>query len=164
MKYIRFRNIDQLDKNKMNELLNTIVSTFSTSDEDNLTHTDPISTIINVIDSSVLPIDQQISTDNDIHKWFSQHRISTQFRDLFDFQTIDEMLDYAQLLIKDREKQMNIYARIFSQKYHGNDMPPHEFNRFAIALEQSLKEKRPASASGKSNSSTPVKSKTCIIS
>jgi hypothetical protein len=73
------------------------------------------------------------------------------------------MLDYAELLIKDREKQMNIYAKIFAQKYQGNDMAPHEFNRFANALERLLKEKRPSSTSVKPNSPILVKSKTCVI-
>ncbi|CAF4765792.1 unnamed protein product, partial [Rotaria sp. Silwood2] len=63
-----------------------------------------------------------------------------ELRDLFDFQTGEEMLDYAQLLVKDREKQMNIYAKIFAKKYNGSDMPPHEFNRFAKALEQLLRD------------------------
>jgi hypothetical protein len=69
------------------------------------------------------------------------------------------MLDYAELLIKDRDQQMNIYAKIFAQKY-GNDMPPHEFYRFANALERLLIEKRPSSTSIKRNS---IKSSTCTI-
>ncbi|CAF4737628.1 unnamed protein product, partial [Rotaria socialis] len=73
------------------------------------------------------------------------NQLSTQFRDLFNFQTGEEMLNYAQMLVKDREKHMNTYARIFAQKYNGADMPPHEFNRFATASEKLLRGNRPAS-------------------
>ncbi|CAF3398201.1 unnamed protein product, partial [Rotaria sp. Silwood2] len=74
-------------------------------------------------------------TNGDIHAWFEHHRLSIELRDLFDFQTGEEMLDYAQLLVKDHEKQMNIYAKIFAKKYNGSDMPPHKCNRFAKVLE-----------------------------
>jgi hypothetical protein len=164
MKYIRFRDIQQLEKNKMTELMNTILSTFPSSksiDRENRSLSLPVNQMIN---SNPISLDQPTSTNNDIHTWFAQQRISIELRNLFDFQSIKEMLDYAELLIKDREKQMNIYARIYSQKYHGNDMPPHEFNRFANALEELLKEKRPSSSSVRSKSAITNKSNACIIS
>ncbi|CAF4090625.1 unnamed protein product [Rotaria sordida] len=111
--------------------------------------------------ASLRPCNQWTSTSGDIHAWFVHHRLSTELRDLFDFQTGEEMLDYAQLLIKDREKQMNIYERIFAKKYNGSDMPPHEFNRFAKALEQLLRDN--PSPTMKKNSSASNKSSICTI-
>lgn len=172
IKYVRFRNLHQLERNKMTELLNTILLSLSSStsvsqeDRSSSQHYIESPTVVNVTNSISIPLcpaDQQTSTtNNDIHTWFAQHRISTQLRDLFDFQSNEEMLDYAQLLIKDREKQMDIYARIFAQKY-GNDMPPHEFNRFANALERLLKDNQPPSTSIKPNSTVPIKSSACNI-
>jgi hypothetical protein len=172
MKYIRFRDLYQIEKNKMTELLNTILASLSSSKpiiQENhvpLQHhiePPPVVNHINSTSAPLHPLDRPASTSNAIHAWFAEHRISTQLRDLFDFQSSEEMLDYAELLIKDREKQMDIYARIFTQKYRGNDLPPHEFNRFANALERLLKEKRPSSTFVKPTSAMPVKSGTCTI-
>jgi hypothetical protein len=171
MKYIRFRDTRQLEKNKMTELLNTILSSLSTPIPavipENLLLPQKLPPLINVTNSTSAPlpsIKKTVSTGNDVHAWFASHRISTEIRDLFDFQTKEEMIEYAKLLIKDRDKQMDIYARIFAKKYHGNDMPPHEFNRFVIALEQLLKDSRPFSAITKPNSPLLTKSTACVIS
>jgi hypothetical protein len=146
MKYIRFRDLQQLDKNKMTELMNTILSSSK-----------PIS-VNHIINSNP---DQP---NNDVQAWFVEHRISIELGNLFDFQSIEEMLDYAELLIKDREKQMNIYTKIYANKYHENEMPPHEFNRFANALEQLIKDKRPSYSSIRTKSAIPTKSNLCLIS
>ncbi|CAF3396238.1 unnamed protein product [Rotaria sp. Silwood2] len=163
----------------MTELLNTILSSFSsvkTFINENLSlqtpnhgtppssnHVmSPLSSLPHQSSSLLLrPCDQWTSTNGDIHTWFEHHRLSIELRDLFDFQTGEEMLDYAPLLVKDREKQMNIYARIFAKKYNGSDMPPHEFNRFAKALEQ-LQRDNPRSVI-KTNPSTSNKSSTCTV-
>ncbi len=159
MKYIRFRDLHQLDKNKMTELLNTILSSLSVLPQerqiDNITNSTP--------SVSLYSPNQRASSKDDINTWFAQHEISTELRDLFNFESIEEMLDYGEILIKDREKQMNIYTRTFAKKYHGNDLLPHEFNRFANALERLLKEKRPSSIAAKPNSAMLVKSSTCTI-
>jgi hypothetical protein len=157
----------------MTELLNTILLSFSSpkpmiKENRSLSqHRIEPPCVVNVANSISFPLhpalNQQTSTTNDIHKWFAEHRISTQLRDLFDFQSTEEMLDYAELLIKDREKQMNIYAKIFAEEYDGKSLRPHEFNRFANALEQLLKEKRPSSTSVKPKSPILIKSKTCVI-
>lgn len=155
MKYVRFRDLQQLDKNKMNELLNTIVSSLSPLSQE---HRIEPASVLNVTkstpDSSLYSPNQRTSSKDDISTWFAQHEISTELRDLFNFQSIEEMLDYGEVLINDREKQMNIYTRIFAKKYSGNDLPPHEFNRFANALERLLKEKRPSSITAKSSTCT----------
>ncbi|CAF5176301.1 unnamed protein product, partial [Rotaria sp. Silwood1] len=38
------------------------------------------------------PFEQWTLVGNDINDWFASNRISTQIRDLFDFQTKEEML------------------------------------------------------------------------
>ncbi len=55
MKYIRFRDVQQLDKNKMTELMNTILSSSK-----------PIS-VNHIINSNP---DQP---NNDVHAWFVEH-------------------------------------------------------------------------------------------
>ena len=164
MKYIRFRNIHELDKNKMTELLNTILSSLSVSAQARRVEPSPMLNITNSTPSvSLYSPNQRPINKDDINEWFAQHEISTELRDLFNFQSIKEMLDYHDVLIKDREKQMNIYTRIFAKKYHGNDLPTHEFIRFANALEQLMKEKCPSSIATKPNSPKPAQSGTCTI-
>ncbi|CAF3800289.1 unnamed protein product, partial [Rotaria sp. Silwood1] len=188
MKYIRFRGLFESEQSKMTEFLNTILASFPSTktpiNENTSTQlpnhgTPPPSNHLmlplsppthqslssfNTLATQSIPVvsqrpcNQWTSSNGDIHAWFAYHRLSTELRDLFDFQTGEEMLDYAQLLIKDCEKQMNIYARIFAKKYNGNDMPPHEFNRFAKALEQLLRD-NPRSPM-KTNPSTSNKSST----
>ncbi|CAF4890588.1 unnamed protein product [Rotaria sp. Silwood1] len=144
MKYIRFRDCSQPDQVKMTELLNTILAALPSSRPlicENLPsphhHQEtpqPVSIAIQSTTPTFRPVDQWTSTDSDIHAWFASNQISIELHDLFNFRTGEEMLDYAQLLIEDRRQQMNIYAKIFTQKYHGRELPPHEFNRFAKAL------------------------------
>ena len=159
MKYIRFRDLHQIDTNKKNELMNTILLSSKPTDRD---HRSSVTPIVNSNPIAPPSFDPSTSTNREIDAWFTQHRISSELRQLFDFQSIDEMLEYAELLIKDREKQMNIYSKIYSQQYHGNEMPPHEFNRFANGLEQLLREKRPSSV--RSKSAMLNQSSACIIS
>ncbi|CAF1675507.1 unnamed protein product [Rotaria magnacalcarata] len=172
IKYVRFRGSFELEQNKITELVNTVLSSLSSTKvlvNENLSTQPPIShaTLLPLHESSIStntitaqltsldalrPVDQWTSTSGDIHMWFAYNQLSTQFRDLFNFQTGEEMLNYAQMLVKDREKHMNTYARIFAQKYNGADMPPHEFNRFATASEKLLRDNRPSSVkTNKSN-------------
>lgn len=164
MKYIRFRDLHQLDKNKMTDLLNTILSSLPVLLQERRIAPSPILNITNSTPSvSLYSPNQRTSSKDNINTWFAQHEISTELRDLFNFQSIEEMLDYGDILSKDREKQMNVYTRIFAKIYHGNDLPPHEFNRFANALERPLKEKRPSSIAAKSNLAVSAKSNACTI-
>ncbi|UJR07250.1 hypothetical protein I4U23_011538 [Adineta vaga] len=148
LKYIRFKNENQLEEKKKTELLNTILSSLSLK----LSH---VTNKENLSPSSEHQFEESSSNLNEIQKWFQSNRLSKEFYDLFQFETREEMFDYAQLLFKDREKQMNIYEKIYSQKYHGKQMPPHEFLRFTKSLEQFINDDL--------NSSTQIKSKTCIL-
>lgn len=174
IKYVRFRGSFESEQNKINELVNTILSSFSSTPSSNeqniltpvvIPHeslplketSSPQSISLNI----VRPVEQWTSTNGDIHAWFANNQISTQLRNLFNFQSGEEMVTYAQMLIKDREKHLNIYSKIYAQTYNGNDLPPHEFNRFTNALEKLLKD------SGRlplnTESSNRNKSSTCVI-
>ncbi|CAF3241048.1 unnamed protein product [Rotaria sp. Silwood2] len=172
MKYVRFRDLLQPEQTKIDELLNTIVLSLSSSTSlvhENISapsqHRSIKLTVAGVTEetSSLRPFNQWTPESNDVAAWFTQHRISSKLRDLFEFQTTKEMIDYGELLIKNREKQMNIYTKIFAEKYYGSEMPPHEFYRFATALEELVKDKRSSSSSANKNSSIPIKSNTCVI-
>jgi hypothetical protein len=172
LKYVRFREIQQLEENKITELLQTVLSSISASSTIIQENQPPIQNgteslhaaeIGKKITSSPRPCNQWTSTGDDIHAWFAYHRISTQLRDLFDFQSSEEMIDYAQLLNENPEKQMTIYARIFTQKY-GHDLAPHDFIQFTNALKKLLHENRPSSSSIKPGSPLIVKSSACAIS
>ncbi|CAF2652659.1 unnamed protein product [Rotaria sp. Silwood2] len=172
MKYVRFRDLLQPEQTKIDELLNTILLSLSSSKSlvhENISapsqHHSIKLTVAGATEetSSLRPFNQWTPESNDVAAWFTQHRISSKLRDLFEFQTTKEMIDYGELLIKNREKQMNIYTKIFAEKYYGSEMPPHEFYRFATALEELVKDKRSSSSSANKNSSIPIKSNTCVI-
>ena len=178
MKYIRIRDIIRPEQSKMIEILDTVLLslssvTASTDEKHPTSHSSMISSQCHSISTSNVPIteitsihrpfDPWTSNSDDIKAWFSHNKISKQIRDLFDFQTGEEMLDYAQLLINDRDKQMNVYAKVYRQTYGGNEMAPHEFNRFAKALEKLYKEHCSSSSITKESVSTSVKSSTCAI-
>ncbi|CAF2513399.1 unnamed protein product [Rotaria sp. Silwood2] len=178
MKYICIRDLVRPDEAKMTDILNTILSSLSSQtsllrekislvDHSRLLsqHHSTSTSIAPITESTfdLRPFEQWTSTGNDINLWFAYNRISTQIRDLFDFQTKEEMLDYAKLLIKDREKQMNIYAKIYHKKYREDDMSPHEFIRFAKALEGLYKDNSALPSATTQSSSTLIKSNVCAI-
>lgn len=155
LKYVRFKDIERPEQKKMDELCTTILTSLSLTKE--TTHRDEIP--LKMIPAPATPPRQRsfaqwTSSSDDIHAWFADHHISSELRDLFNFQSTKEMLAYAPLVVTDREQQLSIYTRLFARKYSGNDLPPNEFYRLALALEQLLDEHR----------SVAVQSKTCSIS
>ncbi|CAF2971370.1 unnamed protein product [Rotaria sp. Silwood2] len=174
---VQFNTKGWLEQSKATELLNTILTSFSSAKipiNENLSAQSPhhgtppasshavspfifTSTTQQTPVVNVRPIDEWISTGGDINSWFAQHRLSTELGDLYDFQNGEEMPDYAQLLMKNREKQMDIYTRIYAKKYNGSDLPPHEFNRFSRVLEQLLRDNRRPPSLVKTNSSVSNK-------
>ena len=167
LKYIRFRDLLQPDPEKSSELLNTVLASLSPSNQLLKTNAPPPShhgsRPVSSTEKTLRPFEQWSSPGNDISIWFAHHRLSNALRDLFDFQSGEEMLDYAQLLMKDRENQMQIYGQIFSEKYPGRQMPPHEFLRFAKALEKLVNEQQSSSTLAKSDLPLPPGSIICAI-
>ena len=113
------------------------------------------------------PIEQW--TLADIHLWFAQQHILEQLRDLYQFQSGTEILEYAQDLVNDRVIQQQTYSRLFAKKYEGDELPPHQFNRFANAMSQLLKENSVGHDVAKKTLSSPsntpqTKSGACVIS
>jgi hypothetical protein len=168
LKYIRFRDLLEPNPDKSSELLNTVLSSLAPSDKPLKTTAPPPSQgdspSVSFTDHNLRPFNQWTSSGKDIAAWFAHHHLSNQLRDLFDFQSGEEMLDYAQLLMKDRENQMQIYANIYAEKYHSSQLPPHEFIRFAKALEQLVKDQQLSSSPGKSDVPIPPGSIICTVS
>ncbi|CAF3993332.1 unnamed protein product [Rotaria sordida] len=169
IKYVRFRGAFGSEQNKIIELSNTILATLSsqTLHDDNSyplhsshhvvslpspppqqqqqqQHLSSTNSIQQISIVTLRPFNQWTSTGDDIHQWFAYHRLSSELRDLYDFQTGEEMLEYAKIL-----------------KYNGEELPPHEFNRFALALEKLLRENLPPTTT--TNPSTSKNSNICII-
>ncbi|CAM4762838.1 unnamed protein product [Rotaria magnacalcarata] len=172
LKYVRFRDLLQPDSSKLTELVNTVISSLPQGKTVAIKHLslpqhhDPPIPTVSVTLSTPLnlrPFDQLTWSVEDVHSWFAYHRISRELRDLFDFHNGEEMLDYAQLLTKDRENQMKIYSKVYAQKYAGNEMAPHDFNRFSKALEQLFKEHQPASSVIEQKLSMQNKTSVCAI-
>ncbi|CAF5076874.1 unnamed protein product, partial [Rotaria sp. Silwood1] len=107
MKYIRIRNLVRPGEAKITDILNTILSSLPSSTSlihekiPLADHSKPLSqhhSISTSIASStkatiaLRPFEQWTLVGNDINDWFASNRISTQIRDLFDFQTKEEML------------------------------------------------------------------------
>ncbi|CAF3544814.1 unnamed protein product [Rotaria socialis] len=172
LKYVRFRDLLQPDSSKLTELVNTVISSLPQGKTMAIKHLSspqhhdpPISTVSVTLLAplNLRPFDQLTWSVEDIHNWFAYHHISRELRDLFDFQNGEEMLDYAQLLTKDREKQMKIYSNVYAKKYAGNEMAPHDFIRFSKALKQLFKEHQPVSSVIEQKSSMQNKTSVCTI-
>jgi hypothetical protein len=132
----------------------------SAPNHDQIREQNPSSTILK-------PIDQW--TQNDIRDWFAENYILDELRDLYQFRTGDEILDYAQELVHHRDKHRETYEDLFSKRYNGAKLPPHEFIRFAKALEHLLNNNSSKLVSpikqqpSTSIASTTKKSSTCVI-
>jgi hypothetical protein len=154
MNYIRFRDVKQPIPTETTQLIDRIRAELSK-------HMDaavPVTSVVPLHDEvSSSPAQQKSSVEEtyqstavlapieqwthaDIHLWFAQQHILEQLRDLYQFQSGTEMLEYAQDLVNDRVTQQQTYSRLFVKKYGGDELPPHQFNRFANAIGQLLKE------------------------
>ncbi|UJR17652.1 hypothetical protein I4U23_004548 [Adineta vaga] len=180
MKYIRFRNTNEPKQSEIQDLIER-VRTEITHDKNiiiNLTAPSHYDTSKEVIQQKS-PIEDIHSTTvvfppitewttSDIRQWFYQHGIMDEIHDLFRFQSGIEMLDYAQILVRNRDEQEKIYTQIFTQKYSGQLLPPHEFNRFVKAMEQLFKENSTEDTTNKETKQLTTlksskKSSTCMI-
>jgi hypothetical protein len=149
LKYVRFQNLDQPDQVKMTALLDTILATLSLStsstDRHCSEHQEYYEPIASYLHSSPTAHARfrfnqwSLSSSDDIKAWFSHYHISTQLRDLYDFQTGQEMIHYGEKLIENSEKHMEIYSKAFMKKYNGDELLPHEFQRFVQAIKELLK-------------------------
>ncbi|CAF1460409.1 unnamed protein product [Adineta steineri] len=180
MKYIRFRNTNEPKHSEIADLMERVRAEISPGKNINTTLTAPLhhethnelirqKSPLQEIQSTIIdfpPIREW--TRSDIHLWFNQHDIMEEIYDLFRFISGTEMLDYAQTLAEDRDRQQKTYSQIFTQKYRGQLLPPHEFSRFSKAMEQLLKENSTEHSidtqlKQSTTSRSNKKSSTCII-
>lgn len=152
MKYIRFRNPNEPKQSEISDLMeriraeispgkNIIATSAAPSHYETTRESAPLKSAVRETSPTTAdlpPISEW--TPSDIRRWFDQHGIMSELHDLFRFRSGTEMLDYAQTLVNNRDVQERTYSEIFTQKYQGQLLPPHEFNRFAKALQQLMKE------------------------
>lgn len=182
MNYIRFHDIVQPNQSETKRLMEriqavitsrTIISTTSTTSlhyEMPTTYLKQPKSLGQETSHNNMPDFTRVKewTSEDISYWFDQQHIMKQIHNLYKFQSGIEMLDYAQILLKDPDGQHKIYSQLFTQKYEGELLPPHEFTRFVKAMEQFVKEYSPKSSINK-HSTLPVTSapqmpsRACII-
>ncbi|CAF1688967.1 unnamed protein product, partial [Adineta ricciae] len=127
MKYVRFHTIKQLDEEIVTDLLETILSTLPSTKSS---------------DEKISHLNNQLSTKDEIDKWFLHHHISIQLRDLYDFQTEEEIIEYGKELIENYDKHWQIYSNAFMKKFNGEQLLPHEFQRFFQAIQQLIDNKK----------------------
>ncbi|CAF1186541.1 unnamed protein product [Adineta steineri] len=149
IKYVRFQNIEELDQLKLMDLFDTIQATLSltmSSIDNSYTlqqkeYYEPTASYLHTVPTSNhrLRINQWLlAAKDDIEAWFSYYHISTHLCDLYDFQTGQEMLLYGKQLIQNYEKHLDIYSKAFIKKYNGDELLPHEFQRFTEAIKELL--------------------------
>lgn len=145
MKYVRFRNPDEPKQSEIMTLIERIRAEISVGNTPIIRSTAP---------PHHEPLNEPVRPQNDvterppiaqwrvdeIERWFQQHGIMEDIYELYRFRSGTEMLDYARILAKNRDEQQKVYTQIFAQKYGGQLLPPHEFHRFANAMEELRKE------------------------
>ena len=181
MKYIRFRNVNEPNQSEITDLIERIQAEISRGKNINSTsaivplHHDIIDESTqqknlaqetSLVTVDLPPVSQW--TPVNIRHWFNQQGILEQIYYLYGFRSGIEMLDYAQTLSEDRDMQQKTYSQVFTQKYQGQLLPPHEFTRFAKAMEELLKENSTEYLTDKqrTQSKTPTfnkKSSICVI-
>ncbi|CAF1502375.1 unnamed protein product [Adineta ricciae] len=167
MKYVRFRNVKQLEQEKFKELIEMIKENLFginlTKDEQSLTlpvhHDIPVISEKDahelLVDLSKKPVNQW--TKSDIKQWFQENQIPIDLWKLYQFENGSHMLNYAKSLTNDDkiESQREIYSNEFSEVCKGKRLLPHQFTTFAFLLRKLYLEQI---------TSEPTKSQTCQIS
>ncbi|CAF1254727.1 unnamed protein product [Didymodactylos carnosus] len=151
MKYVRFKNPQQPENNKISELIDMISATLLSEDTPNspaseqcqkssITSVDSHSQLLQETPSDNYTINQE-SVDtwsiNDITQWFDQNHILSEIKNLYQFQNGTEMLLYSEFLLPDNEEWKNQYRRYslrFKKKFGDAELPEHEFVRFVVAM------------------------------
>ncbi len=99
-------------------------------------------------------------TVEDIHEWFSSHRIPDYLVKLSDFQSVAEMHEYAQKIRADPKKEFNKYEQRYAKHYPEEVLEEHVFNRFKNAL---LNPPTLPNTQPESSKTSTSKSSACII-
>ncbi len=100
-------------------------------------------------------------TVDDIHKWFSDHKVPDTLVKLFDFQSLAEMHRYAAKLHIDSKAEFIKYGQRYAKLYAGEELEEYVFDRFKDAL-FSLPNNQVKTSMPSGKTSTP-KSSACTI-
>lgn len=101
---------------------------------------------------------------DDIRRWFDSHKVPDNLVNLFDFQSLAEMHQYASKLEADSHAEFLKYKRYYAKNYPGNELEEYIFDRFKNALFSLTKNY--SKTLGKPKSSRPastVQSTACAI-
>ncbi|CAF0805995.1 unnamed protein product [Rotaria sordida] len=162
MKYVRFRNIKQLEQDKLKDLIEMIEENLSgTSAKTNENLLSPHSAPVH---HELLPVAQKPKEElklnasnkemnsgpktdlsrksiehwdkSDIKQWFQENKISIDLYKLYQFEDGTQLLSYAASLSNDEKIELHrqIYSDEFAEMYRGKRLLPHQFTAFAYAL------------------------------
>ncbi|UJR07258.1 hypothetical protein I4U23_011546 [Adineta vaga] len=164
MKYVRFRNIKQLEQEKLKDLIGMIEENLFDNNlkkDQYFSHQSlPVhheETYIEYRDLSQEKVQQW--NQNDIKQWFQQNKLSIDLWKLYQFENGTQLLNYATSLSNDEkiESQRQIYSEEFNEIFKGKRLLPHQFTTFAYALRKLYSEQN-------TNETKQQKSQTCVIS
>ncbi|CAF0946961.1 unnamed protein product [Adineta steineri] len=194
MKYVRFRNVNQLEQEKLKDLVEMIEENlFGTNPKIDQGSQPPTSLPVH---HEILPnqqtlcdmkgdekINSSTGTDlsrkaveqwdkNDVKQWFQEKNISMDIWKLYQFENGGELLSYASSLSNDEkiETQQQIYSDEFAEMNKGKRLLPHQFITFAYVLRKLNCEqvangtKQTTNFPSKQQSVGSNKSQTCEIS
>ncbi|CAF4364153.1 unnamed protein product [Rotaria sp. Silwood2] len=108
------------------------------------------------------PVEQW--TVDDIHAWFSSHKVPDTLVKLYDFQSAAEIQEYAVKVRTDPEKEFIKYQERYTKNYPGEELEEYVFNRFKKSLFNLPNSKQAKMTTPLSSSQTTTpKSSTCTI-
>lgn len=144
MKYVRFKNnTGQLEQNKVQELVKSIEATMKLAFTQPLPqpteqHTlpTPIREKTEVVKSTSFDANKPVQqwTVDDINLWFSNYKVPENLLKLYDFQSADEMNQYARKLRIDPSNEFTKYERLYAKAYPAEVLEEYIFNRLKNAL------------------------------
>ncbi|CAF1650613.1 unnamed protein product [Adineta ricciae] len=172
-KYVRFTNdTKELNTTKVQEMLKTIEATISETNGQSLQpqrtkqHETPAQSQKENDKIQSTGFDKEKSpeewTREDIRKWFHTHNVPDTLVKLFDFQSVNEINQYALKLQTDPKNEFLKYARRYAKTYADDELEEYIFDRFKNSLLKLPVVRREIMSLSTSSSSTP-KSTACIL-
>ncbi|CAF1507701.1 unnamed protein product, partial [Didymodactylos carnosus] len=151
-KYVRFRNTNDLQQEKVEELSDMIMVNLNRKpitetphipvhhekEISSPTNNAPPEPLFEIIDTNVKisgkPIDQWNLAEVDV--WFKVHNVNPQLRGLYSFRTGKELVIYSECLLKEWQQQYARYTERYARKYDGADLPEDQFIVLVSALRE----------------------------
>lgn len=172
-KYIRFKSdTNELDAAKTREMLKTIECTISETKgrplkpQQTKQHNTPAQSQKGNDKIRSNSFDREKSpeewTREDIQKWFRAHNVPDTLVKLFDFQSVNEMNQYALKLQANPKNEFLKYGRRYANAYGGDELEEYIFDRLKNSLLK-LPANRRETMNLTMSSSTIPKSTACIL-